>query len=290
MTHSSTHDETRTNRARALMKRSVLKRIGIVLIVASVLLLGYAAYQIWGTGIVTSRHQERLAEEFGERVRQAAAGVLPDPVDQPPSTSTARPVSPWDNPVIQAPATQSEPLTTPVPAEPVPTPTTERSPGVLYEAAPTSGQVLGRIIVESLELDWMVIEGVGANELAQGPGHMPHTPVPGQPGNAVISGHRTTYGAPFYHLDKLVPGDTISVETLVGTHAYEVIGSTIVPPTGVWVTEQWEGSWLTLTTCTPLFSSRERLIVFAKLVEGPNEEAIHDDFTPSYGLPEPPEA
>jgi sortase A len=99
---------------------------------------------------------------------------------------------------------------------------------------------------------------------------MPWTPVPGQPGNAVVSGHRTTYGAPFFDVDLLEPGDTIEVETVIGRHVYAVRESIIVAPTDVWVTDPRPGAWLTITTCTPRFSARQRLIVFAELVEGPN--------------------
>jgi sortase A len=103
---------------------------------------------------------------------------------------------------------------------------------------------------------------------------MPATPLPGQPGNSVISGHRTTYGAPFHELDTLVSGDRIEVETAIGLHVYEVRSIDIVRPTDVWVTEPRTGAWLTLTTCHPKFSARERLIVFAELVEGPNLDAV----------------
>ena len=103
---------------------------------------------------------------------------------------------------------------------------------------------------------------------------MPNTALPGQLGNAVISGHRTTYGAPFFNLERLVPGDRFAVETIIGTHTYEVVELRIVKPTDVWVTNQWEGSWLTLTTCHPKFSSRQRLVVFAELVDGPNAGVI----------------
>jgi sortase A len=107
-----------------------------------------------------------------------------------------------------------------------------------------------------------------------GPGHMPGTALPGQPGNAVISGHRTTHGAPFRNIDKLAPGDRISVETTIGTHMYEVVEVIVVAPDALWVTNQVDGAWLTLTTCNPPGSARERLIVFARLIWGPNYQTI----------------
>jgi len=102
------------------------------------------------------------------------------------------------------------------------------------------------------------------------------TPLPGQPGNSVLPGHRTTYGAPFHELDELEVGDIIEVETAIGLNIYEVRESIIVRPTEIWVTNPRPGSWITLTTCNPKFSSRERLIIFAELVSGPNYDVIYN--------------
>ena len=72
----------------------------------------------------------------------------------------------------------------------------------------------------------------------------------------------------------MVPGDLITVTTVTGNHVYQVVASTVVRPDEIWVTDQWQGSWLTLTTCHPRFSSRERLVVTARLVGGPNARAL----------------
>ena len=119
-----------------------------------------------------------------------------------------------------------------------------------------------------------VVEGVERSDLKSGAGHMPDTAMPGQPGNAVISGHRTTYGQPFHDLDQLSTGDLIEVETAIGTHVYSVTDVFVVKPTDVWVTHPKSGAWLTLTTCHPKFSARERLIISAQLIEGPNAAVI----------------
>ena len=124
--------------------------------------------------------------------------------------------------------------------------------------------------IPKIDLSQVVFEGVTPSTLKDGPGHMPWTPVPGQPGNSVISGHRTTHGAPFYDLDLLEVGDEIEVDTVIGPHVYTVRSVEIVLPTDVWVTESRDGAWLTLTTCHPKLSARERLIIFAELTSGPN--------------------
>jgi sortase A len=128
--------------------------------------------------------------------------------------------------------------------------------------------------VPRVSLDAVVFEGTSTETLAKGPAHMAGTSLPGQPGNSVLSGHRTTHGRPFHDFDLLVPGDLVEIETAIGTHVYEVRESFIVAPTEVWVTDQRDGGWLTLTTCNPKYSARERLIVTAELVSGPNAEYI----------------
>lgn len=138
------------------------------------------------------------------------------------------------------------------------------------EVAPEEGEPLGVIRIPTIELERVVVAGVTREALTEGPGHMPWTPLPGQPGNAVLSGHRTTHGAPFFDLDLLEPGDTIEVETAIGVHTYTVRDTLIVTPSDVWVTEPLPGAWLTLTTCNPKFSAAERMIVQAELTDGPN--------------------
>ncbi|HSJ72011.1 MAG TPA: class E sortase [Acidimicrobiia bacterium] len=148
---------------------------------------------------------------------------------------------------------------------------------LLVEAPPPEGEAFAIIripTIERLSEGWAVVEGVTRADLRNGAGHMPSTALPGQPGNAVISGHRTTYGAPFHELDELRPGDRIEVETAIGIHAYAVRETVIVRPTEFWVVQDRPGAWLTLTTCHPKFSSRQRMIVFAELVDGPNAEAL----------------
>jgi len=272
------------------MKRPTwLRWTSRVVIVVGLLSLGYAGYRYWQEELFPSQHQERLASEFEERTELVASGLPlsefaadPEPLDagQPEVVSID---DEGDDPRLAAP---SEHVYTAREIEAL-TPVEERVPGILREFAPGEGEVLGRIVIPRIDLDWMVVEGVDLDLLKQGPGHIPHTALPGQPGNAVISGHRTTNGAPFFDLDLLEPGDIIEVESLTGTHTYRVVESRIVPPTGVWVTTQWDGAWLTLTTCTPRYSAAERLIVFAELIEGPNAEAIGRTFDGPYVVEEP---
>ena len=70
------------------------------------------------------------------------------------------------------------------------------------------------IQIPKIGVDKIFVEGTGREDLKKGPGHYPGTPLPGEIGNAAIAGHRTTYGQPFYDLDKLAPGDEIITQTL----------------------------------------------------------------------------
>lgn len=138
------------------------------------------------------------------------------------------------------------------------------------EEAPAEGEELAFLRIPAIGVDEVMFEGVGRETLKNGPGHMPGTPIPGQAGNAVVSGHRTTYGSPFFDFDLLEVGDRIEVETTIGLHVYEIREIIVVEPTDVWVTDSRPGGWLTLTTCNPKFSARQRLVVFAEMVAGPN--------------------
>nr|WP_283096778.1 class E sortase [Frankia umida] len=121
----------------------------------------------------------------------------------------------------------------------------------------------------------VVVQGVSAPDLRRGPGHIPGTAMPGQVGNFVVSGHRTTYGKPFNRLDELKPGDAIVVEVQDRYYTYRVSGSEVVTPNRVDVTypvpkhagEVPTKSLITLTTCHPEYSASHRLIVYGELVD-----------------------
>jgi sortase A len=134
---------------------------------------------------------------------------------------------------------------------------------------PPTGNAVAVIRIPKIGVEKAVVEGVGVPDLQKGPGHYPGTPLPGQPGNAAIAGHRTTYGAPFYNLDQLEKGDEIDVTTLQGTYRFLVDTSEVVRPDQTEVIDPTLDSRLTLTTCNPRFSSRERLVVTAILTGTP---------------------
>ena len=231
-----------------------IRGIGWASLIAGLLILGFVAQQLFVTSWFADRNQTQLEQQAVTYFEEAQAGVE---------------VVPYV-PALSSPTTSGG-------DEPAPPVTSGPPATILVEPAPPVHQAFAIIRIPAilkLEDGWTVVEGVNRSDLKNGAGHMAHTPLPGQPGNAVISGHRTTYGAPFHDLDTLAHGDVIEVETAIGVSTYAVRETIIVKPHELWVTEPRDGAWLTLTTCHPKFSSRQRLIVFAELVDGPNAPAI----------------
>jgi sortase A len=149
--------------------------------------------------------------------------------------------------------------------------------GPVGPALPVSalGKGFARIYLPTLgrKEEHVVVEGVSHADLKKGPGHFPGTDLPGQLGNVVISGHRTTYGAPFNRLDELDRGDAIVLETRTAFYTYSVQRLFVVKPSAIGVTYHVPDHpsatptqrLLTLTTCNPKYSAKTRLIVRAIL-------------------------
>lgn len=211
-----------------------LGALGRVLVTAGVLVLGFVAQQLWGTGLHEARAQHDLRREF--------AAHLDEPGPAPPGTTSST----------------------------VPTSTTSVADG----PAPTTGVALregdaaARLVIPRIGVDKIVVEGVDLSDLRRGPGHYPNTPLPGQAGNAAVAGHRTTYGAPFNRIDELEPGDEIVAETPQGRFRYLVRTQRIVDPSEVSVLAPTGRNELTLTACHPKYSARQRIVVVAELAAG----------------------
>jgi LPXTG-site transpeptidase (sortase) family protein len=84
----------------------------------------------------------------------------------------------------------------------------------------------------------------------------------------VIAGHRTTHLAPFWSVDTLTPGDQILLQTRAGTFVYRVTWMRVVDPGSAWVARSTKRPSLTLTTCFPRFSDRQRLVIRAEQIYG----------------------
>lgn len=223
--------------------------VGWALVWSGLLLFGYVGWQLFVTDLLNAGQQ---AEATGA-LRTEFSRPAPEPEVVEPEVN---------EPDVQEPPGEPEP-------EPV-----EYFPEERVE----TGEAFAFLTIPRIGLEEVVVyEGVDRETLKKGPGHMGRTPVPGQPGNAVISGHRTTYGRPFFDFDLLKPGDTVEMETAIGTHVYEVREIEVVQPTDVWVTDHRDGAWLTMTTCEPKFSARQRLVIWAEMVAGPNLDYVESE-------------
>jgi len=278
--------------------------LGKTLIAAGLLLLGFVAYQLWGTGIETARAQRALEQDFEEML--AAAPVVTAPAVDEPVPADPTPTTAVDDAVVDGDADTGADIGPGSTAADGSTPADQSTgtdplqgtavddvdgrtadagsssvtdagfDGGVAAAVPlaqqnipelTHGDALARLQIPSIGVDDIVVAGVQPDDLKKGPGHFPETPLPGQLGNSAIAGHRTTYGQPFYDIDQLQPGDDIVVTTLNGQYIYVVSGQQIVSPDDYQVvtTTDRTVATLTLTSCHPRWTARQRIVVSALL-------------------------
>ena len=145
--------------------------------------------------------------------------------------------------------------------KPNPTP---HAAGLSVTPPPLSSPI-AEIVIPSIHLDQIVVEGTGEDQLTKGPGHYINTPLPGQSGNVGVAGHRTTWGHPFYAIDQLKVGDRITLITTTSRFDYKVTATRVVSPSDVSVLDPTRRPSLTLTTCNPRYSATTRLVVRALL-------------------------
>lgn len=255
--------------------------LGKVLIVTGLLMFGFVAYQLWGTGIETARAQNQLQSTFEEQFDAA--------VDQPsdetsePEPETEPGADATDEAEVESdPGSAAEPTEDDEPSEPAVAPGIGGASAIVPGGVDVSqdaveqdvpifpGEAFAKLDIDKIGIsDLYVIPGVQLDDLKKGPGHYPDTPLPGQLGNASLAGHRTTYGAPFFDLDQLEPGDEIVVTMVTGDeYVYSVTGSQVVTAADYWVitTRDPNVAELTLTTCDPKYTARDRLVVHSVLV------------------------
>ncbi len=207
--------------------------LGKFLISVSVGILLFVLWLLWGTGLYTARAQDRLADRFDEVASVAGPG-------QQTAQGPTGPPEGW---------------------------------------APAPGAPVFRLEIPDIGVDQIVVEGAGEDELKKGPGHYPscrdgfEPPLcsqfgevwPGEPGRVIVSGHRTTYGAPFWDLDKLETGDEITTHTKWGRFTYKVTGADIIDAASTEVPQPTTTAELALTTCSPKYSAEQRLVIYARL-------------------------
>jgi sortase A len=134
------------------------------------------------------------------------------------------------------------------------------------EGRAKDGSPVGRIRIPRIGASFVVVKGTDTSDLESGPGIYPETVFPGMAGTTAIAGHRTTYLAPFRHVDALRGGSVIHLDMPYAHFTYKVVGKRVVAPTNVRAAVGNVGySRLVLSACTPLFSAAKRLLIYARL-------------------------
>ena len=148
-----------------------------------------------------------------------------------------------------------------------------------FEKEVDIGGAIGRIQIDAMDLDVVMVEGTDTASLRKGPGHYTTSPdaatrrqgdgsaFPGQGETMGVAGHRTTYLAPFRRLDELEQGDELLLEMPYATFTYEVEKTKVVDPSAYEVVRNVGYERLVLTACHPLYSAAQRIVAFGKLTE-----------------------
>lgn len=229
-------------------------RLGLALVLAGVTVLGYVGWQTWGTTWVSQREHAAITD----RLEQAWA------------TDPAEPAEPAD------------------PADPA------VGGGVPEGAVEVDAGVAEAIVeIPRLGAGYRVpmLEGTSDEALAAGIGRFTGSAAPGGVGNLALAGHRVTHGEPLRDMPALEPGDEVVVTTRDAVHTYvlDTGGDDLeVPLTETWVVDPepvdpdggdvvpaaGQRRLLTLTTCSELFHTDDRLVAFGHLVSSEPRRAL----------------
>jgi sortase A len=214
--------------------RRPLRLVGTVLIGAGVLTLAWVIV-VWRwqdpfTALYTHWQQHRLAQQLDRTFTDYR------PVRKPTETGPAA-----ERRVIAADARR-------------------------YRRETHAGQAIGRIVIGRIGLNMVLVDGTDHTSLEKGPGRDERTFMPGENRLVYIAGHRTTYLAPFSHIDAIRPGDSIRLELPYATFSYRAARHRIVPATDMSVLRSPRHELLELQACHPRFFATHRYIVYARLV------------------------
>ena len=135
-----------------------------------------------------------------------------------------------------------------------------------YRANSTRGEAIGRLRVPRMGVNMILVNGTDHETLKKGPGRDLRTFMPGQDRLVYIAGHRTTYLAPFSHIDRMRSGDRVTIQVPYGTFIYSVTHHRIVAATDLSVLRSPRYEVVELQACHPRFFASHRYIVYARLV------------------------
>lgn len=135
-----------------------------------------------------------------------------------------------------------------------------------YRLSSRRGDPIGRIVVPRLHLNMILVDGTDHDTLKKGPGRDLRTFMPGEGQLSYVAGHRTTYSAPFSHIDAFRPGDRVTIELPYATFVYRVTRHAIVPADDIGRLRSHGFEELALQACHPRFFATQRYIVYARPV------------------------
>ena len=218
--------------------RRTARVTGTLLVVGGVLALVWAVV-VWQwqdpfTAIYTHFQQSRLESSYAKRVRSYRPPAAPSPGTGTTSTAARRRQLAAD---ARAYATTLE-----------------------------IGDPVGKITIGRIGLHMVVVQGTDHETLKKGPGHYLQSGLPGEGRLIYIAGHRTTYLAPFSHIDDIRVGDYVTLAVPYGTFTYRVFRHWIVPSTDLAVLRDHGAEILRLQACHPRFFATHRYLVDARLV------------------------
>ena len=206
--------------------------LGTLLAVAGVLTLGWALL-VWQwqdpfTALYTTWKQHQLASQYDKRARSFTT-TISGPTVKAERASIAREAK-------------------------------------VYRLRSKRGQVIGRLRVPRMGINMLLVNGTDHDTLKKGPGRDGRTFMPGENRLVYIAGHRTTYLAPFSHIDRLRRGDRVTIEVPYGTFIYAVTRHRIVKSTDLSVLRSPRHELVELQACHPRFFASHRYIAYAKLL------------------------
>ena len=134
-----------------------------------------------------------------------------------------------------------------------------------YRLVSKRGQAIGRLHVPRLGLNMVLVDGTDDSSLKKGPGLDRRTYMPGEGQLSYIAGHRTTYLAPFAHIERMRPGDSITIDVPYGTFRYRVYKHRVVPSNDMAVLRSHGRDIVELQACHPRFFATHRYIAYARL-------------------------
>lgn len=124
----------------------------------------------------------------------------------------------------------------------------------------------GRIEIPRIGLNHLTYEGIELSTIDHGPSHWPGTALPGQVGNSVFPGHRTTHSRPFFNIDHIQVGDPVTFVNSSGRYTYQVTDTFVVDDEETWIADPTDTPTMTIFACHPKGSARQRYVVKGRLV------------------------